>query len=154
MSARDEAAVTDGGTRLELESPVRGPEGMLGELGDLVVDPLRGRVTHLVVRSRGREFASARLVPIEFVIPGDASPDAHPGVALRCTRRDFGALEPVGEVVAVGLGESRVDDPNWDMGIVDVMELPYPTAEMGGGAFPAEVTMIYDRVPKDDVELR
>ena len=142
--------MTDGGTRLELKGAVRGPDGMLGELGDVVVDPLRGRVTHLVVRSRSPEFGSARLVPIELVMPGEA----RPGVELRCTQRDFGRLEPVGEVVAVGLGEPRRDDPDWDVGIVDVLDPPYPTAELGGTDFPADVTMIYDRVPKNEAELR
>jgi sporulation protein YlmC with PRC-barrel domain len=123
---------------------------MLGELGDLVVDPLRGRVTHLVVRPRRGESVSARLVPIELAIWGDTD---H-GVALDCARRDFGALDPVGEVVAVAPDEPRVDDPNWDAGVVDVMAPLPATGELGVGAIPNEVTMIYDRVPKDDVELR
>jgi sporulation protein YlmC with PRC-barrel domain len=150
MTARPRATSTDGELRLELDTPVRGRDGMLGELGDLVVDPLRGRVTHLVVRPRRGESVSARLVPIELAIWGDTD---H-GVAVDCARRDFGALDPVGEVVAVAPGEPRVDDPNWDAGVVDVMA-PLPAmGELGVGAIPNEVTMIYDRVPKDDVELR
>jgi len=151
MAARTGATPTDGGLRLQLDAPVRGRDGMLGELADLVVDPLRGRVTHLVVRPRRGESVSARLVPLELAIAGDT----HHGVALDCARRDFGALDPVGEVVAVAPDDPRVDDPNWDVGVADVMVPPLSTtSEFGVAGFPDEVTMIYDRVPKDDVELR
>jgi sporulation protein YlmC with PRC-barrel domain len=151
MTVRPGATSMDGGLRLELDAPVRGRDGMLGELGDLVVDPLRGSVTHLVVRPRRGESVSARLVPIGLAISGET----HHGVALDCARRDFGALDPVGEVVAGAPGELPVDDPNWDAGVVDVMAPPLSaTGELGVAAFPNEVTMIYDRIPKDDVELR
>jgi sporulation protein YlmC with PRC-barrel domain len=151
MSARTGATPTDGGLRLELDAPVRGRDGMLGELADLIVEPLRGRVTHLVVRPRRGESVSARLVPLELAISGDT----HHGVALDCARRDFGALDPVGEVVSVAPGDPRVDDPKWDVGVAEVMAPPLSaTGEFGVGTFPDEVTTIYDRVPKDDVELR
>jgi sporulation protein YlmC with PRC-barrel domain len=152
MTARPAATSKDGGgLRLELETPVRGRDGMLGELGDLVVDPLRRCVTHLVVRPQRGDFVSARLVPIELVIRDDT----HREVALDCARRDFGALDPVGEVVAGAPGDLPVDDPDWDPGVIDALEPPVPpVGELGVGAFPTEVTTIYDRVPKDDVELR
>src|SRR4051794_34877443 len=113
MTARPVATPTDAGLRLELDAPVRARDGMLGELGDLVVDPLRGCVTHLVVRPRRGESVSARLVPMELAIRGDT----HAGVALDCARRDFGALDRVDEVVAVAPGDLRVDDPDWDAGV-------------------------------------
>ena len=52
--------------RLELGAPVRCTNEELGELADVVIDPVRKRVTHLVVQPR-HEHGLARLVPVELV---------------------------------------------------------------------------------------
>jgi sporulation protein YlmC with PRC-barrel domain len=149
--AQPAESATSGGMRLDLGRPVRGRDGTLGELGDVVVDPGHGRVTHLVVRPQHGEFAPARLVPIGLALLGEQQ-DV---LTLRCTREDFDRLAAVGEVAEVRLGGGPAADPDWDVGVVDVLEPPpYPAGELGATAIPTEVTMIYDRVPKHDIELR
>ena len=134
--------------RLELGSPVHCSDGEFGELADVVVDPTTRRVTHLVAQPHHRED-QARLVPVERARPGEAA------IALDCTLAEVVALDPIHEVAYLRLGEFPVDDPNWDIGVEDMLGLPY---YQGIEAQPIEydphVTMSYDRVPKGEVEIR
>jgi sporulation protein YlmC with PRC-barrel domain len=50
--------------RLQLGSVVHCPDGVYGELADVVIDPLKRQVTHLVVAPHHRHDL-ARLVPVE-----------------------------------------------------------------------------------------
>ena len=87
--------------RLELGRPVRCSDGPFGELVDIVIDPTKKRVTHLVVRAHGLDGVS-RLVPVELADPEDegdrgfrtsvhrggrAAAHARPGVRLPTARR-------------------------------------------------------------------
>jgi sporulation protein YlmC with PRC-barrel domain len=135
--------------RLELGTPVRCSDGMFGELVDLVIDPTKRRVTHLVVQPQA--LAGSRLVPVELAeSAGDQSQ-----ITLHCTLHEVSELEPVEEVAYLRLGGFPVDDPNWDVGVSNVLAEPYYGAEeFAGAGYPADVEMFYDRIPKGEVEIR
>jgi sporulation protein YlmC with PRC-barrel domain len=136
--------------RLELGSEVHCTDAPAGELADVVVDPIRRRITHLVVRPHGRP-EDARLVAIE------RASDAGDRVQLDCTLAEVEQLEPMHETAYLRLGEVRVSDPGWDVGIEDVLALPvYQELDgMGSRIDPdPHVLVNYDRIPKHEVEIR
>ena len=140
--------------RLELGTPVRCSDGMLGELADLVIDPVRRCVTHLVVRPRHQDtLLGPRLVPIDLSDSGEDGAE----IGLRCTLAEAGKLEPVQELTYLRLNEFPVDDPDWDVGVSDVLAAPYygpASGQLGGPNIPESVAVTYDRIPKDEVEIR
>jgi sporulation protein YlmC with PRC-barrel domain len=138
--------------RLELGTPVRCTDKPYGELADLVVDPISKRVTHLVVRPSNQEALETRLVPIELVEGGEEGSE----ISLRGTVEDVNGLEPVQEYTYLRLRESAADDPNWDIGVQDVLASPYYEADPGLGytGYPPDLGLTYDRVPKGEVEIR
>ena len=136
--------------RLELGCPVHCADGAFGELADLVVDPTKGRITHLVVEPHN-QHGLARLVPV-----GLASGTAAPGraVTLDCTVDHVRRLEPVHEIAFLQLGQFPVDEPDWDVGVLDVLGMPYYDS-MGPGATGLDDNAVaYDRIPKGEVEIR
>jgi sporulation protein YlmC with PRC-barrel domain len=136
--------------RLELGCAVTCTDGPFGELADVVVDPLWRRVRHLVVQPPGRHDR-ARLVPIERVRP-DGS-----GLALDCSVSELEAMEPVFESAFLRVGELPVADPDWEIGVQDVLALPlYQELDGMGTAIDPDPHVIvnYDRVPKHAVEIR
>lgn len=139
--------------QLELGSPVRCVDDAFGDLADVVIDPTKRRVTHLVVQPHNRH-GLARLVPVELVEVGD---DARPEISLRCTVAEVRRLAPVQEFAYLRLGEFPLDDPDWDVGVQDVLALPYYDA-LGFGPTPTapepHVALTYDRIPKGEVEIR
>jgi sporulation protein YlmC with PRC-barrel domain len=124
---------------------------MLGELADLVIDPTKRRVTHLVVQPhRNQALAGSRLVPVEL---GDSAADQSQ-ITLHCTLDEVGKLEPVQEVAYLRLGGFPVDDPDWDVGVSTLLAEPYyPAGEFAGASSLADVEMFYDRIPKGEVEI-
>jgi sporulation protein YlmC with PRC-barrel domain len=138
--------------RLELGTPVRCADGVLGELMDVVVDPTSRRVTHLVVGPKA-EPGDARLVPIALADPDDDSP----AIVLACTREDAAALESLDEVAYLRADQIPVADPDWDVGVEDYLAMPYYSATGIGddpGLYDTHVTISYHRVPKGEVEVR
>ena len=137
--------------RLELDKPVLCEDEEVGRLADLVVDPVAKRVTHLVVKPEHGVGAS-HLVPIGLVEPTEQVG----GIALTCSRAELEALPPVEEFTYLRLGEVASNDPDWDVGVSDVLALPY--YDSTGLAGPVEAVgdmgVLYDRVPKGEVELR
>jgi sporulation protein YlmC with PRC-barrel domain len=145
--------------RLDLGSPVQCADGDYGELADIVIDPIRKRVTHLVVQPEHRHDL-ARLVAIERAQPL-ADPEA--GIKLDYTLAQINELEPLQKSAYLRVGEVPVEDPDWDVGIENLLALPYyESMNPGGGlgtTMPAMIyddhlTEIYDRVPKDRIEIR
>jgi sporulation protein YlmC with PRC-barrel domain len=142
--------------RLELGSPVTCSDGPFGKLADVVIDPTKQRVTHLVVEPDG-DHSKARLVPIELANTeqGEASE-----IGIRCSLEQAGQLEHVEEYAYIRLGESPDLDPGWDIGVESVLAQPYYGYGTGIGyePVPAEydphVSVTYDRVPKGEVEIR
>jgi hypothetical protein len=119
-----------------------------------VIDPVRRRVTHLVVQPHRRHWL-ARLVPVDLV-DADA---AGPGIALRASVEEVRRLEPVQEFAYLHLGDQVVEDPEWDVGVESVLALPYYDASglgLGGYALDDDphVGVVYDRIPAGEVEIR
>jgi len=144
--------------RLDLGSPVRCTDGVYGELADVIIDPIQRRVTHLVVQPHHRHDL-ARLVPVDRAHPGTASDTE---IVLDYTIAEVSALEPLQKAAYLRLGELPVEDPDWEVGIEDVLALPYYGSFAPGGlgvgtapfGFDDHVTEVYDRVPKDKIEIR
>jgi uncharacterized protein YrrD len=136
--------------RLELGTPVHCADAPFGELADIVIDPISRRVTHLVVQPVHRH-EQARLVPIDRALATDA------GISLDYSAAELKLLEPVQESAYLRLGEFPVADPDWEIGVRDLLALPlYPAMD---GMFTAidpdpHVTYTYDRIPKGEVEIR
>jgi sporulation protein YlmC with PRC-barrel domain len=138
--------------RLELGNEVRCRDGDYGGLADLVVDPTTKRVTHLVVKPR-RADDVPRLVAIDLI---DTEADAQPGIALRCALADTQELPTVQEYAYLKLGAFPVTDPNWDVGVETVLAMPYyeSSTVFGAGDFGTDAGVVYDRIPKGEVEVR
>ena len=139
--------------RLEIGNRVRCTDGVYGELADIVIDPLEKRVTQLVVKPEHSE-GEARLVPIQLAKSGD---DEQREIELECTLDEAQGFESVHEAAFLRLGESPAEDPDWDVGVEDVLAMPYYAGlDVGpySGELDSNVTMYYDRVPKGQVEVR
>ena len=135
--------------QLELGSRVDYTDESFGKLADVVIDPTSRRVTHLVVE-RDRDPWLARLVPVELAEPGD---DTRGAVALRATVEEVRRFSPAHEVAYLRLDGFPVDDPDWDVGIEDVLALPYyPSYDLEPAL--VDYAAMYDRVPKGEVEIR
>jgi uncharacterized protein YrrD len=126
---------------LELRSAVRCADGAVRELADVVVDAPGKRVTHLVVESK-HDHEVARLVSL------DLAREEADGVVLCCTAETLHQLEPVREFAYLPPGEQPEEGDEWAVGIEDVV---VPTFEP---EFDPNVNLMYDRVPRGEVELR
>src|ERR1041385_879155 len=136
--------------RLELGAPIGCRDGELGELADVVLDPDSVRVTHLIVRPHHHERVSPRLVPIALAEPRGQ----RAGLMLHCTLGEFDQMDWVRQLVPVPVGLPRVEDPEWDVGKVDAVASAAPMPmEVGATSYLIEPTMVYDRVPKYEIEL-
>jgi len=63
----------------------------------------------------------------------------------------------VQEVAYLRLGESPTNDPDWDVGVENVLAMPYyPGSEFGmaGAGGTGDIDVMYHRVPKGEVEIR
>jgi uncharacterized protein YrrD len=140
--------------RLDLGCSVRCTDDAFGELADVVIDPTTRRVTHLVVQPR-RTIDPARLVPIERARRDE---EADGTIVLDGTVAEIGQLERVHEAAYLRLGEFPVEDPDWEVGIEQILAQPYYQGLDTVGAEPIayddHVMWQYDRIPKGDVEIR
>jgi sporulation protein YlmC with PRC-barrel domain len=137
--------------RLELGTPIHCSDAEIGELADVVIDPLSKQITHVVVRTTHGKVAPSRLIPIELVDRG-----AEGEIRLTCTSEEASKLDPVQDFAYVKLDEMPVDDPKWDVGIERALALPYYQTDDPAFAYPYDdhVGVTYDRVPKGEVEVR
>jgi sporulation protein YlmC with PRC-barrel domain len=120
-------------------------DGVCGKVTCVVVDPVARTVTHLVIEP-GHRYDRGRLVPLDLV-------DATTGeIRLRCTLEEFEELDPAEETQFL---PGTPGYPGYDS--EQVLYMPY--YGMGGmgmgmaGAY-APVTVTYDAVPLDEVEVR
>jgi sporulation protein YlmC with PRC-barrel domain len=135
--------------RLEIGSRVDCGDRPFGELADVVVDPTTKRITHFVVKAEGEPWVE-RLVPVELAELGDEKSRA---VTLRATAEEVRSRPPVQEVAYLQLGDFPLDDPDWDVGVQEVYALPYyPAYDLE--AMPLDFSVMYDRIPKGEVEIR
>ena len=103
---------------LALGTTVRCSDGAVRELADIVVDGPGRRVTHLVVQPK-RQHEEARLVSLELV-----GEDANGGVSLFCTAETLDGLERVREYAYLPAGQQPEENPQWDVGVEDVLVVP------------------------------
>jgi hypothetical protein len=138
--------------QLDLGESVDCIDGNFGVLADMVVDPSAEKLTHLVVKPRHGDGIS-RLVPFALTGPGN---DEHGGVVLRCTIAALSEFVSVEDYAYLRIGELPLSaDPEWDVGIARVLAMPYyggEGVEYGGVNTPDG--LIFDRVPKGEVEIR
>ena len=119
-------------------------DGVCGEVTRVVVDPVARAVTHLVVEPKHRH-GSARLVPLDLV-------DATTGeIRLRCSLAEFEELDPAEETQFL---PGTPGYPGYDP--EQVLFTPYYGVGMGAGMAGAyaPLTVTYDTVPLDEVEVR
>jgi hypothetical protein len=134
---------------LALGTTVRCSDGAVRELADIVVDGPGRRVTHLVVQPK-RQHEEARLVSLELV-----GEDANGGVSLFCTAETLDGLERVHEYAYLPAGQQPEESPQWDVGVEDVLVVPsVEPLDMAEPELDPNVNLMYDRVPKGEVELR
>ena len=134
---------------LALGTTVRCSDGAVRELADIVVDGPGRRVTHLVVQPK-RQHEEARLVSLELV-----GEEANGGVSLFCTAETLDGLERVREYAYLPAGQQPEDNPQWDVGVEDVLVVPsVEPLDMAEPELDPNVNLMYDRVPKGEVELR
>jgi len=140
--------------RLDLGSPIRCSDDAFGELADVVIDPTTRRVTHLVVQPH-HSIEPTRLVPVERARSGDGAGGT---IVLDSSVTEILELEPVREAAYLRLGEFPVADTDWDVGVQEMLALPYYQGPDAVGSEPIayddHVTWAYDRIPKGDVEIR
>jgi sporulation protein YlmC with PRC-barrel domain len=139
---------------LHLGTSVACRDGALGELADLVIHPDTRRVTHLVVAPHHRHD-EARLVPFELVTAGPASKEIH----LDSTTAQAHALPEAQQYAYVRIDEGPLpaDDPG-AVGIADVINVPMDdygsTFAAGPISYDDHISVIYDRIPRGEVEAR
>jgi sporulation protein YlmC with PRC-barrel domain len=140
--------------RLELGSPVNCTDGPFGKLADVVVDPTKRSVTHLVVEPHG-DHGKSRLVPIELASAEEGEPRA---ITVRCSVEEADEFDTVQEYAYIRLGESPELEPGWDIGVESVLAEPYYASGLGYETVPAgydpRASVTYDRIPKGEVEIR
>jgi hypothetical protein len=139
--------------RLELGSPVRCADGDAGVLADLVIEPRGRRVTQLVVEPRHRH-GLARLVPIALAAQAEGS---GADLRLECRTSDVHRLPEVHELAYRRLFDPPVQDPDWGVGVQDVLAVPngdFPGLAWNPGDGEPWVAVAYDRIPKGEVEIR
>jgi sporulation protein YlmC with PRC-barrel domain len=120
-------------------------DGVCGQVIRVVVDPVARAVTHLVVEPKDGG-GLGRLVPLSLV---QAGPD---GIRLGCTQAEFGQLETAQEIRFAPGGRGRGAD-----GPADTLSWPYYSLNMGAmgiGMEGAPGTVVYDKVPLNEVEVR
>ena len=137
--------------QLRLEGHVETSDGAGGTLADVVIDPVKKTVTHVVVRA-GDPDPTARLVPLGLV-----TTDASGKTTLGCTAAEFEQLEAIQGYAYLPVDERPAPDADWDVGVEDVVMMPsYQGADLG--VYTAEIDpnvgVTYDRVPKGEVEIR
>ena len=138
--------------RLELGKSVRCGDEVVGKLDDVVIDPVKNRVTDIVVKPEHGD-GEGHLVPISLVETDGAESE----LVLGCTRAELEALPTVERFAYLRGGEVAVDDPDWDVGVTRVLAAPYyGSTGLDGyiGVPDQDLGIVYDRVPKGEVEIR
>lgn len=142
--------------RIDLGLPVECADGPCGTLGDVVVNPVQGIGTHVVVEPH-HDHHLARLVPIWAVDPQAGGMP----VKLRCKRAELERYPDVEEIDLVTLDEwPPLQDEQWEVGVSRVLALPfYDSAGLDAGLYGAMpwsegAYLSYDRIPAGEVELR
>ncbi|MEZ5406619.1 MAG: hypothetical protein R2761_01255 [Acidimicrobiales bacterium] len=143
--------------------PVYGADGHWGRLGDIVIDPVRWCVTHVVVEPHHRH-EQARLIPVDAIVAAGDRLD------LAWTTAQIEAAPLVSARDFIQLGSGSYYDTGWGIEHTPVSAWPYWPASpidsfLGygytygaggtrGTAQPAVITTRFDRLPRGTVEVR
>ena len=111
---------------------VRSTEGPYGKSRCVILDPVRDRVTHLVVREDAFP-QTERLVPIDLVKV--SSPEQ---ISLACTSEQLAAME------------SFVEEQFIDAGGPLTQSMLWPYVESG----PEVMTLVHEKIPAGEVKIR
>jgi hypothetical protein len=127
---------------LEIGTRVLATDGECGELIRVIIDPVRRRLTHLVVAPR-RHARLGRLVAVDLV-EADGDP-----IRLRCDRAQFAPLEAAEELQFLPSLAG-----NWGYGAGDALIWPYYGIGYGPGGMGAPVPVLTDQVPTGEIQVR
>ena len=138
-------------TEFTIGSEVTCSDGVCGDLGRVVVDPVAKALTHLVVEPEHGQ-GMGRLVPVDLVESTEHT------IRLRCSTAEFDALEHAEESQFLPGASGQ-----WGYGQGQMVSWPYYGLGMGGmgmggmglgnmNAVPQMITR--DRVPVGEVEVR
>lgn len=133
--------------RLRLGDPIAATDGHLGHLGDIVVDPVAAKVTHIVVEPEQSRHQD-RLVPIWLVSERDGS------LVVELDTAHFRQLERVSANDFIRPGETIETEDEWDIGIEEVVHVPYVSAGKSDSWNDNRIEVKYDRIPKGECEIR
>jgi len=111
---------------------VHSTEGPYGKSRCVILDPIKDRVTHLVVREDAFP-QSQRLVPIDLVKV--SSPEQ---ISLACTPDQIAAMESFVEEQFIEAGGPLADSMLW------------PYVESG----PEVITLVHEKIPAGEVKIR
>jgi uncharacterized protein YrrD len=137
--------------QLRLGTHVHCAGEQVGQVGDVVIDPVTRRLTHIVVETHENE---ARLVPASLVRGSEA--EGHE-LNLSCTKAEFEELGSILEFSYVQLDEFPEPDGSSDVGVETVISMPLYGAEEFGdypGEYGSSVGLAYHRIPKGEAEVR
>jgi sporulation protein YlmC with PRC-barrel domain len=137
--------------KLRLDAHLKTSDGLSGTLADVVLDPVKRAVTHVVVRA-GEPDPAARLIPLGLVAESEAG-----DLSLTCTSQELQQLDSIQGYAYLPADERPAPDSEWDVGVEDVVMMPsIQGADLG--VYTAEIDpnvgVTYDRVPKGEVEIR
>ena len=141
--------------QIRMGTSVRGVDGPIGELADVVMVPAERRLTHVVVVPRFHQ-SQARLVPFELL--GDS--DHVAGIIdLRCTIAAFGDLPMIQASANIRLTHDTgpVMRGPWGVGIQRGCVLPSFLAgslQIDPLDDDPHVSVTYDRIPSGEVEVQ
>lgn len=133
--------------KLRLGQPVLASDGLFGELGDIIIDPIAKTVTHIVAEPHHKHH-QARLVPIWLVV------ESTRGLTVGLDTKHLRQLKTVAYSDYVKLGEAIDVGDDWDIGTEDVFSLPYHDVDFNMGWNHDRVGVTYDRIPKNQCEIR
>lgn len=133
--------------RLRLGQQVNSTDGPFGELADIVVDPVKKAVTHIVVEPTLGYYQS-RLVPIWLVTTDDTDEltvqldEAHVRQLQRVSFSEYVQHEELIEL-----------EEGWDIGTEDVVTIPPGEDDL---VLDADVVQAsdYPSIPRTDCEIR
>jgi sporulation protein YlmC with PRC-barrel domain len=111
---------------------VRSTQGPYGKSRCVILDPIKDRVTHVVVREDAFP-QTERLVPIDMVKV--TSPQQ---ISLACTPEQLGAMETFVEEQFIDAGGPLADSMLW------------PYVESG----PEVITLVHEKIPAGEVKIR
>lgn len=134
--------MTPTATLLTIGSAVTCQDGPGGVLRKLVVDPLAGTVTHLVVQLHHEE-AGGRLVPVGLLSTGTSD------LRLTCTAADLGLMEPAqDERFLPGTPQW------WGYPSEQLVSWPYYGLDAPGPSRAGRQVVLQDHIPLGEVEVR